>query len=125
MSSFRERLTFEDRLAERQRANARRPEHVATIIERGSPHAPSLDREKFLLPRELNGSQLIYIIRRRLSMNPSEALFLVCGRQMVTAADTVRGLYAKHCQEDGFLYITYTLENTFGHKEEELWGESQ
>lgn len=69
-----------------------------------------------MLPPHLNGAQLLYVIRRRMQLRPSETVFLLCGgRKMIGSLDTVSNLHALYRDpEDGFLYITYALENAFG-----------
>lgn len=117
MIPFRQRYTVEERRQECQRAKLRREGYVPTILERASPETPLIDKEKFMIPQDLNGAQLMYIIRRRIGIKPSQALFLLCNNKMVTSADTLRDIYSR-CKndEDGFLYITYALENVFGEK---------
>ena len=116
MPPFRERYTLEARIAERIKATARRPGYVPAVLEPGTDTAlDRLEREKFMLPRDLTGAQLLYIMRRRLTMKSSQALFLVCRRRMVCATDRVGDLYIRYKDpEDGFLYVTFTLEHAFG-----------
>ena len=115
MLPFRERLTPAQRAAECARVLARRPTYVPAILVRGDHAAPAVDREKYLLPPDLTAAQLHYIVRRRLRMDAREALFLLCGRRRVGGETTVRQLQDAHRDtEDGFLYVTYTLEHAFG-----------
>lgn len=115
MLPFRRRLTPEQRRAECERVTARRPGYVPTIVERGDAAAPHIDKEKFLLPADLSGDQLTFVVRRRLRMDPSHALFLLCGGKLVASATTAAELHRLHRDpEDGFLYVRYTLENAFG-----------
>ena len=111
---FRERFSAEQRAAECVRAS-RREGYVPTIIEPHGASAPPLDKEKYLLPADLTCAQLIYVVRKRLRMLPSEALFLFCHSTMIHGAMPIRDLHFRFaCQEDGFLYVCYSLENAFG-----------
>lgn len=84
-------------------------------MERGSKEAPIIDREKFLVPQDITGMQLSYVVRRRLKIKPAEALFLLCGNKLMPAHMSLGELHAAHQDsEDGFLYVQYSLENTFG-----------
>jgi GABA(A) receptor-associated protein len=115
MIPFRERYTLDERRREYESALNKRSGYIPTILERGSLEVPLLDKEKYMIPEDLNGAQLIYIIRRRMHMKSSQALFLLCNKQMVTTSDSIRQIYSRHRNsDDGFLYITYTLENAFG-----------
>lgn len=112
---YRERMPLVLRATACERARRQHPEHVPAILVRRSKDAPPLDREKFLLPRTLTGAQLHYIVRRRLRMEGEQALFLLCGDRLVPATATVRELEVAHRDpDDGFLYVTYALENAFG-----------
>ena len=113
--SYRERTCSHKRRSECNRMLTRRPDYAPTILERRGQQTPPISREKFLIPRIMSGAQLMYIVRSRVELQPSQAIFLLCNNVMITASDTVGELYRKHANsEDGMLYITYTVENTFG-----------
>ena len=121
MVPFRERYTFEERCREYKRVAHKRIGYIPTILERGSSEIPPIDKEKYMVPQDLNGAQLTYIIRRRMHMKPSQALFLLCDKKMINASDTMRDIWRCHQDNDGFLYITYTLENAFGQMAPGCW----
>lgn len=55
------------------------------------------------------------MIRRRLATDESTALFFfVGGNKMAPSGETVSRLYDRFKEPDGFLYLTYTGENTLG-----------
>lgn len=115
MIPFRERFSLAERIHEFSRAMHKREGYIPTVIERGSPDAPLLGKVKYMIPEHLNVAQLTYIVRKRLRMKPSEALFLLCNKTMLNGSDTLRSIYTRHRNtDDGFLYIHYTLENVFG-----------
>lgn len=113
---FRERLELDRRVAMAQGILVRRPQHLPVIVEAGEARAPPIDRERFLLPPELTGGQLSFILRKRMpALDKHQALFLFCNRHLITSQDTVRALYERYRdEEDGFLYVQYALENVFG-----------
>ena len=60
-------------------------------------------------------AQLSTIVRNRLSLNQAESFFLFSsGGVMVTMSSTVQELYAANMDNDGFLYIEYASQETFG-----------
>lgn len=68
-----------------------------------------------MLPYDLKASQFVYILRKRLKMLPSDALFVMCGNRMLVASEEMGRVFANHRdKDDGFLYVTYTCENAFG-----------
>jgi hypothetical protein len=113
---FRARHSRIERAHASERARKHHPGHVPAILVRGGRDAPQIDKEKFLLPHDLTGAQLQYVVRRRLRSMPADrALFLMCDDVLVPATTTARELDAAHRDpDDGFLYVTYALENAFG-----------
>jgi GABA(A) receptor-associated protein len=87
---------------------------VPLIMERGSKDAPHIDKEKFLVPVDLTMAQLSFVVRKRLQMRAGDALFLMVNNTLCTSTATAGSMYDTHRDTDGFLYVTYTLENTFG-----------
>lgn len=82
-----------------------------------SSNAPSIDKRKFLIPRDLLISQLNYIVRQKIELSPEKALFLHFGNKgniMPNANMLLSEAYELYKEKDGILYSTYSLENTFG-----------
>lgn len=87
------------------------------IVERYSKETdlPVLDKRKFLVPQELTMSQFISIIRNRMKVPPSKALFfLVNNRSLVALSKSLDEIYAENRDDDGFLYIYYASQEVFG-----------
>ena len=59
-------------------------------------------------------SQFLYIVRKRINLNQSEALFLFVNNKLVPSNKSIFDVYDKEQDKDGFLYIIYNNENTFG-----------
>ena len=80
----------------------------------GSRETPRSDKEKFLVPHDLTVAQFMFVLRKRIKLNSQTALFLLVNGSLVTSHTTMYELYEKFADDDGFLYVTYTTENTFG-----------
>lgn len=74
----------------------------------------NLPKNKFLVPNTLSAEQLIVLIRRKLTLKPSEALFFYVNRKMISGQQIIGDIYKKHKSEDGLLYVKYASENCFG-----------
>ena len=59
--------------------------------------------------------QFIYIIRSQLQLSSEQAIFLFVNDSIPSTSQTMNQLYQLYKDEDGFLYITYSSENTFGY----------
>ena len=83
-----------------------------------SNNAPALDKRKFLIPRDLLVLQVNTIIRQKIKLDSVQALYIYFGRNKnieIPAFNTlISEAYEKYKDENGILYITYALENTFG-----------
>lgn len=114
MLPFRERLSDDQRRLEFSRISERLNSVVPVILERGDKDTPSIDREKYLVPLDLTMSQFAFVVRKRLKLRSCDALFLMVNRTLCNGMSTAHSVYSSHRNTDGFLYVTYTLENTFG-----------
>jgi GABA(A) receptor-associated protein len=58
--------------------------------------------------------QLFFIIRKRIKIKDSEAIFIYVNNKLPLTSSYISDIYDSNKDEDGFLYITYSTENTFG-----------
>jgi GABA(A) receptor-associated protein len=54
------------------------------------------------------------VIRKRIKFNPEKAIFIFVNEMLPPTAALISSIYEEHKDEDNFLYITYSGENTFG-----------
>ena len=121
---FKQRFAFDDRRSEAERIREKFPDRIPVIVERSRSTTsiiPHIDKEKFLVPGDLSISQFIFIIRRRLRLDSETALFVYIGNTLPTTGTLLRELYRNHADTDGFLYLSYCGENTFGWMKEPVY----
>ena len=86
------------------------------IVERSiSSDIADIDKNKFLAPNDLTLGQFMYIIRKRMKMPPEKALFVFVKNHIPMQSILLSSLYDEHKDKDGFLYMNYAGENTFGY----------
>ena len=115
-SPFREEKTFEQRREEANTVFRKYPSRIPIICERGTncTQLPALDKRKYLVPNDLTVAQFIYVIRKRMSLDSARALFVLAGGSIPTSTTTIGSLHTTHKDPDGFLYMQFVGENTFG-----------
>jgi hypothetical protein len=73
-----------------------------------------LRNRRYLVPNDLTVGQFVYVIRKRIRVSPEKAIFMFVGNVLPPSAALIGDIYSDHKDPDGFLYITYSGENTFG-----------
>ena len=117
MFAYKIKYTFEARLTESRKIRDSFPGRVPIIIEkatRTTDEIPTIDKNKFLVPIDLNVGQFMFVVRKRLCLPPEKALFLCINDSLPPSTMSMRELYNLHAEPDGFLYARYCGENTFG-----------
>ena len=112
--SFKESKTFEERFAESSRMLERFPERVPIIVERGNCSITEIDKKKFLVPKDLSIGQFMHVIRKRIKLDSSTAIYLFVNNTLPRSSDLIINEYNNKRDKDGFLYVTYAGESTFG-----------
>ena len=114
---FKDEIPFAMRKEEASRILSKYPDRIPIIIERSeecSNDIPVVDKKKYLVPNDITTGQFTYIIRKRIELEPSQSLFVTVNGKLVTSTHTLGEIYEKEADKDGFLYMIYTSENTFG-----------
>jgi len=114
---FRDRFTFEQRSSECARIFSKFPGRIPVIVQRNNNknnETPKIDKEKFLVPGDLTLGQFVFVIRKRINLSSEKALFLFVGNSLPTTGSLMREIYQSHKDVDGFLYVIYSGENSFG-----------
>tara|TARA_B100000900_G_C20119787_1_gene529417 strand:+ start:198 stop:545 length:348 start_codon:yes stop_codon:yes gene_type:complete len=115
MSDFKETNTFEKRQNESKRIRSKHPDRIPIIVNKcKGDRLPDIDKQKYLVPNEMSIGQFMYIIRKRIKLDPNQALFVMVNKTLQSSSRSVVDIYEDCCDDDGFLYLTYSSENTFG-----------
>ena len=113
---YKKETTIIQRMRETSDIRKRYPAQLPIMCEKNvkDRNAPDISRRKYLVAHDLTVGQFIFIIRKKIKMNPETAIYLCIGNSIPASSERFGELYEKNADADGYLYITYTLENTFG-----------
>jgi len=115
MKPFKKEFTFDERLQESAAMIANYPARVPVIVERFSrSNLPEMEKRKYLVPCDMLVGQFIFIQRSRLHLSPGTALFVFVNNTLPQTASLMGSVYDSYKDKDGFLYMCYSSEKTFG-----------
>jgi GABA(A) receptor-associated protein len=116
MISYKKRIPFETRKAESTRMLEKYKDKIPIVVEKNYKLAinPDIDKSKYLVPYDLSFGEFLQVIRKRTKIDPNQALFAFIDNKLPCTNDIMINIYKNHADDDGFLYIIYSMENTFG-----------
>ncbi|RXH82856.1 hypothetical protein DVH24_003354 [Malus domestica] len=133
MEAYRKR-----RQAEAARIREKYPDRIPVIVEKAErSDIPDIDKKKsvsvcisyalldwllvmvndgnrYLVPADLTVGQFVYVVRKRIKLSAEKAIFIFVKNILPPTAAMMSAIYEENKDEDGFLYMTYSSENTFG-----------
>lgn len=103
-------------MAQHRKVVESHPGKVPVIVERApsATNVPEIDKSKYLVPEDLTVAQFIYLIRKRIKLNNDQALFIYIRGQLPMSSALFSQIYEENKDPDGFLYVVYTGESSFG-----------
>jgi GABA(A) receptor-associated protein len=112
---FKKKFSIDYRTKEASKIIEKYPNRIPVIVEisRGNDIG-DLDKQKYLVPNDLTVGQFSYIIRKRVKLPAEKAIYLTVNGSIPTTAAMMQSIYVKHRDDDGFLYIIISGENSFG-----------
>ena len=115
MNKFKNKNSFDKRKEESDSVIDKYPDRIPIIVQKHTgSELDDIDKHKYLVPKSMSITQFSFIIRKRIKLEPSQAIFITINNKLVGSGKTISELYNDEKDEDGFLYMVYTGENTFG-----------
>jgi len=114
--SYKYNNSFKKRKTEVEQILLKYPERIPIICQKNhlSNNVPDIDKHKYLVNSDLTIGQFMYVIRKRIKLLPEIGLYFFIGGTIPSNSNLLSNLYSEFKDPDGFLYITYDIENTFG-----------
>ena len=114
---IKEEKSFEERSAESKRIREKHPNRIPIICEKSTrcgSNMPDIDKRKYLVPSDLTMGQFIFVIRKRMNLTPHKSIFVFVNHTLPQSSESISNIYDNYKDDDGFLYVEYSSENTFG-----------
>tara|TARA_Y100000389_G_scaffold178291_1_gene191330 strand:+ start:37 stop:423 length:387 start_codon:yes stop_codon:yes gene_type:complete len=113
--TYKETNDYDIRKLESTKIITKYPERIPVIVEKTqNSNIANIDKNKYLVPKDLTIGQLVYVIRKRIKMPPEMGLYVFIKNTIPPQYELVSTIYEMYKDVDGFLYVTYSGENTFG-----------
>ena len=113
--NFKSKYSFDNRCKESNNIITKYPDRIPVIVEKHeTSDVVNIDKNKYLVPCDLTVGQFVYVIRKRMKMPPEKAIFVFVDNQIPMQSSLMSSIYDQSKDRDGFLYIKYAGENTFG-----------
>ena len=114
--NFKKQFDFDKRNNDATNILSKYPNRIPIIVEvsKNRTKQLSIDKHKYLVPIDLTLGQFIYVIRKRVKLSPSDALFIFVNNIIPPTSNTIGEIYNKYKDKDRFLYFKISSENTFG-----------
>ncbi|MCO5573580.1 hypothetical protein L7F22_027352 [Adiantum nelumboides] len=65
-------------------------------------------------PRSTPKGQFVFVICKRIKLEAKKAIFIFVNNVLPPTIALMSSIYKEHKDQDGFLYVTYSGEKTFG-----------
>ena len=113
---YKIKVSLYDRVLETTNILKKYPNKIPVICEKCKTNidCPDIDKNKYLVPSDLTVGQFLYIIRKRVQITAEKAIYIFIDNKMPPTAQTMSYLYEQYKDDDGFLYVLYAAESTFG-----------
>ena len=106
----------DDKMTEYNRIIKRYPDKIPIILTmcEQCTNLPPLVKNKYIVPKDISIAQFLFIIRKKLNINESMAIFFFCKKKLIPTSKKLEDIYDEYKEDNGFVYFEYTSENTFG-----------
>jgi len=124
MNNYKNEVDLDTRISEYSRIKSKYLDRIPIIINFDKELSKLDIKKKYLVPNEVSCSYLMSIIRRRIFLNSSNALFMYCNNKLMSGVKLISEVYDEYVEDmrndpdfqkgDKFLYVYISNENTFG-----------
>jgi GABA(A) receptor-associated protein len=119
-SVYKKTFSLEERKQKSLRMTSLYPDRIPAIVEMSLSSASyrsyctESHKIKYLLPFDITMGQFIKILRDKIKIQPTTALFFFINNKIFPITTIIGNIYKDEVDDDGFLYIEFCEESTFG-----------
>ena len=110
---FKDRFAYKERYGEATRIKNKYPDRIPVIVEVRAG-VPEMERQKYLVPKDLTVAQFMCALRKKIKLDQHEALYMFFNSTLAQSSAMMGSIYKDHQDSDQFLYAHLCVENTFG-----------
>jgi len=112
---FQDVYSFEIRKNESERIMIKHKDRIPCIVQK-APHSKLMAHKKikYLVASTSPMSDIIYFLRKSVKLETHQSLFFMINDTLVATSSIMGQIYQDMKSKDGFLYIYYSEESTFG-----------
>eukprot|EP00211_Chloroparvula_japonica_P013472 CAMPEP_0119130708 /NCGR_PEP_ID=MMETSP1310-20130426/8506_1 /TAXON_ID=464262 /ORGANISM="Genus nov. species nov., Strain RCC2339" /LENGTH=121 /DNA_ID=CAMNT_0007121237 /DNA_START=113 /DNA_END=478 /DNA_ORIENTATION=- len=113
--TFKEQHPYQKRVEVAAKIRQKYPDRLPVIVEKApGSKAPDIDKRKYLVPVDITIGNFYTEIRNHIKIDANMSIFLFVNNVIPPTPAPMFQIYDQYKDDDGFLYIQYTDENTFG-----------
>ena len=117
--TFKERFTYQDRQKKFSKFKEIYPKRVPVVLQPEQKHNSSsslkpMKKNFYLFGEDVSVCKVLQFIRSEIKIGNETAVWLFVNGIMPQMTSTLNSLYENNKDSDGFLYIVYCGELTFG-----------
>lgn len=116
MNSYKKIKTLEERKRESDKIFQKHKIKIPIVVLMDKRISSSKPHYKFLVSGDISVSNLQFIVRHKIKIDPSESLFcLTETNTLLSGNTTIHQAYSQYKdREDNMFYLYFKIENTFG-----------
>lgn len=108
-------MPLQKKLRENATLEKRYPSKLPVIIYTKCKNVAEPQKCKYLIDKGVSIAEFLSVLRKYIKLEPTESIYLFTEDNTIPPSSHLMSqVYNDHKNEDNFLYLEYTLENTFG-----------
>lgn len=112
---FENETSFENRCKLFSNLISKYPDRIPIIVTKAfNNDASDIKKKKYLVPKDYTLLRVSYEIRKQMTIQSDKTIILFINNTLLPSCALLSHIYDKYKNKDGFLYIIYATENTFG-----------